>query len=112
VGHNEMYQAREPRIVFQFSGNSFHSTKRADGIIATAEAYLRLISRDDNLPVRRMRITVQAGPESDEGEALILAADVEEQLFEVLNILGVTLEDASSGPSGTSLVRGEDSPRG
>ena len=112
MGKNETHQVQYPRLVFRFSGYSLHSTKRADGIVAIAEAYLRLIRRDDNFPPRGMRITIQAGPELDEGEVQILAADVEEQLVDVLKILGVTLEDASSGPSGTSLVRGEDSQRG
>jgi hypothetical protein len=108
VGKNEMCQAREPRIVFQFSGYSLHSTKRRDGIVAMAEAHLRLIRRDDNLPVRSMRITVQAGPESDEGEALIFAADVEEQLVDVLKILKVVPEDASGCLSEIPLARGEE----
>lgn len=61
-----------------------------------ATAFLRLSRVDDNLPHRRVAISVTAGPENDEGEALILEDDVYDQLIEILQRLGVTSSDLST----------------
>ncbi len=92
--------SRKCAFVFQLSSYSINSSRTKDGTMSRAEARLRLTRLDDNIPPRRVRIAIQAGPEPDEGEAQILAADVEEQLIEILAILGVRLDGGPSGPEG------------
>lgn len=63
-----------------------------------ATAFLRLSRLDDNLPPRRVTISVTAGPEIDEGEARILEDDVNDQLIEILLRLDVTLPEGNAMP--------------
>jgi hypothetical protein len=73
---------------FEIFGHSVGFRVSENGTMVQATALVRMSRLDDNLPARLVTVSVKAAPETDKGELEILSADVEEQLVEILRLIG------------------------
>jgi len=91
---------------FELAGHSVGFRVNEKGTMAQATALVKMNRLDDNLPARLVTVSVKAAPETDKGELEILSADVEEQLAEILKLIG------AMGPEGESFFLDSPHQRG